>query len=419
MNTSSSMGGLIDSQRAARNSALLGYSLQTLRGLADKLFLLLAGYLGASYFDFSAIALHWQIACLLPFVFLIQLGRELCMAPFSFIYHQRVSAHYVRNYTWRVWWQSVRRNSFRRLEQNAFIVAVTYVILITPAPFIFVLMSPFIAMMAYAILPWERSIIEPDAVSHVPCADQALLARIDPMLKEVGLTPQAVKIANLSEKFTMANAWKCGEQVWLGDTLLSKCSDDAVDSVVGHEIGHYFHKHSDDTSWWVQVHIWLALMVGFLTLLSYPMFDADLFKGWLGAVPVFMLAYELTRTILKRAELAISRRHEREADEYALDKVGAKGARDLRDALCDANHHWENPWPILVWLFSTHPSTAQRNAHIDEWERRPKRNRRQEFAPACVAPVSCLDIARVPCHVVKDAALSVTPTETGERKTSQ
>lgn len=427
MNNSSSKESLSEVQRAARNGALIGYALQTLRGLADKLFLLLAACIGASYFDFSTIGLYWQLACLLPAILLIQLGRELCMAPFSFIDHQRVGALYVRNYTWRVWWRSVRKNSFRRLMLSAFIVAATYLILLSPAPFVLVLFSPFIVMMAYQILPWEKSIIEPRDVSHVPCTDQALLARIEPMLKEVGLSAEAVKIAKLSDKFSMANAWKCGEEVWLGDTLLAKCSDDGVDSVVGHEIGHYYHRHSDDTSWWVHVHIWLALMVGFVTLLySYPMFDS--FDNWLVSVPVFLFAYELTRTVLKRAELAISRRHEREADEYALNKVGSKGARDLRDALCDVNHHWQNPWPILVWLFSTHPSTAQRNAHVDEWERRPQTRRRLEFAPAGLASAAaiaapvCPEIARVACHASKRDSVSGAPAETGteygERKMS-
>lgn len=363
MNSTSSEATLSDSQKAARKSHLVGCSLVILIGLADKLFLVLAAFVGVRYLDFPAMG-YWQYALLLPAILLLQLGRELCRAPFSFIGHQKVGPEYFKNYTWRVWWQSVKRNSCGRLLQTTFIVLTTYAALMSPCPLVFLCAAPLIAIVAFAILPWEKSTVEPRDVTHEACTDEALLSRIEPLLTEVGLKRESVKIVKLSEKATMSNAWMCGSQVWLGDTLLANCSEAAVDSVVGHELGHYYHRHG---SLFSAFHIWVALMIGFLTVLhAYP----ESFQNWLVSIPMFLLGYELARMVLKRWELAVSRRNERQADEYSLNKVGAKGARELREGMSGVNRPWENPWPILVWLFSTHPSVAQRSAHIDEWERR-------------------------------------------------
>lgn len=367
MDTTSSKGSH-DQQREARNEYLKAVALCFARGLADKLFLAVLAVVGALYFDFSTLSWVSQALLVVPMILVIQIGRELCMAPFSYLAHRGLEK-YFPSWQWRFWKEVLVENATRRFLQSAFIVAATYAVTLTGGGGMLFMLSFVIAFFAEFILPWERTVFEPRRVTHEDLKDEALIARLTPMLERVGLTPQAVKVVKLSERMTRANAWMCGSQVWLGDTLLANCSDDGIDSVVAHELGHYHHQHRRSRIVYLQ--ILLSLVVGYTVVA----FNSGLFESFNGAamVPLLLLVYQTCLTLLYPLELAQSRRNERQADEFALNMVGAKGARELRDSLEKTNSGWLKPWPIFVWFFSTHPTEAERLAHVDEWEARQAR----------------------------------------------
>ena len=80
-----------------------------------------------------------------------------------------------------------------------------------------------------------------------PIDNQSLKDRIDKIANRFGLKIQNFFSLNLSRTTKKANAMFAGlgksKRVVLADTLLEKFTDDEIEVVVAHEIGHCHHKH--------------------------------------------------------------------------------------------------------------------------------------------------------------------------------
>ena len=201
--------------------------------------------------------------------------------------------------------------------------------------------------------------------TFTPLSDGPLKERILRFCSDAGLHIDGVFSFNLSKNTKKANAGITGigkaRRIILGDTLVREFSEDEIETVFAHEVGHYKHRH-----------VQIGILVSFFSTFAGLSVTALLY-GWsvrasgfsapteLAALP--FLAFWLSLFGLVTAPLGnlFSRRHERQADAFAVAKTGNKAAfiSALRK-LAAMNLADPEPHPLVEYLFHSHPSIGRR-----------------------------------------------------------
>jgi STE24 endopeptidase len=171
----------------------------------------------------------------------------------------------------------------------------------------------------------------------------------------------------LSDRTKKANAALTGlgrtRRILVSDTLLAHHSDDEVEVILAHEIGH--HVHGD---------IWKGIAVESLFALAGFFLIGQVLErawqplGWWGVsdpagLPVVVLtAGVLSMTLLPVAN-AVSRWRERAADRFAWELTGNPQAfASAIERLASQNLAERRPSRLALWLFHSHPPVDERIA---------------------------------------------------------
>jgi STE24 endopeptidase len=210
-----------------------------------------------------------------------------------------------------------------------------------------------------------------DQYEQAPISAAPEIARALPEIEErTGAGPTDVRIAHVSDSTTMVNAYAAGmgpsQRVVIWDTFLDgRFTDDEVEVVLAHELGHVAHSH-----------IWEG--IGWFALFAFPMAlgVAELTRrrggmGQPGNVPLAALLLVIFGFALAPAQNAVSRRHEAEADWTALQATrDPDSARQLFAGFVTADLADPTPSFWEEQLFGSHPSVADRIAMANAWEER-------------------------------------------------
>ncbi len=208
-------------------------------------------------------------------------------------------------------------------------------------------------------------LIFPLFYKFVPLDDGPMKQRILALCERVGVKVEGLFTFNLSKNTKKANAAFTGigrsKRILLGDTLVQNFTDEEVETVFAHELGHYKLKHVWSTMATGTVNSFLGL---FLTAQCYA---ASL--SWLGfdrpdqiaALPVLTLWLGLYSLVTSPIGNYFSRRNEYAADRYAILTTSNKEAflNSLRK-LARMNLAETTPPPIVEFLFHSHPSIDKR-----------------------------------------------------------
>ncbi|MBN2217725.1 MAG: M48 family metallopeptidase [Pirellulales bacterium] len=203
-----------------------------------------------------------------------------------------------------------------------------------------------------------------------------LMERLGRLVEGTGLSIEGVYRLDLSDETVKANAMLAGlgrtRRVLLGDTLLAQCNLDELEAIFAHEIGHHvFH------------HIHRMMFAGLVySAAGFWICDA-LVKLWVGgdslnyaqlpvyALPFFMFILAVFTNLLEPITNAISRRYERQADRYALERTGLTTAFvSAFHKLAKLNKDDPNPHWLEAALFHSHPPIGRRVAMAEAFERR-------------------------------------------------
>jgi STE24 endopeptidase len=198
-----------------------------------------------------------------------------------------------------------------------------------------------------------------------PLGRNALRQRLLRLSERAGIAVLDVYEWGLGEKTRRASAALVGagatRRILLSDTLLADFTDDEIEVVLAHEMGH--HLHGD---------VLKGLAAEFVVLLGGFSVAAIALDGlWkplglaspadVAGLPIVLLAtggVSLLATPLLNAQ---SRRNERRADRYALELTARPDAfvaamrRMAAQNLAD-----EDPSRAAFWLFHTHPRVRER-----------------------------------------------------------
>lgn len=206
-----------------------------------------------------------------------------------------------------------------------------------------------------------------------PLDNENLKSAIRRLAEDAGIKLQEVFRFNMSKNTKKANAAFTGigksKRILLGDTLLDNYSEDQIETVIAHELGHYKYKH-------ITKNIILGTVTSFLTLyLLSVLYSAS--AGWFGftlitdiaAIPLISLWAMVIGVVQTPIMSAISRRYEYEADRYAITTTGKSEAfKETLQKLNQQNLGDKDPHPLVEWFFYSHPSIKKRIAAIEAIE---------------------------------------------------
>ena len=200
--------------------------------------------------------------------------------------------------------------------------------------------------------------------------DAQLTARVQALMQRCGFRAQGFYVMDGSKRSAHANAYFTGfgaaKRVVFYDTLLARLSADEVDAVLAHELGHFAHRHILK-----RVVSLFALSLAGFALLGWLSTQVWFFTG-LGALPnalgandalallLFMLVMPAFTTFLGPVFSWSSRRHEFEADAYAVQKSSGTHLASALLKLYEDNASTLTPDPWYVRFYYSHPPALQR-----------------------------------------------------------
>ena len=210
-----------------------------------------------------------------------------------------------------------------------------------------------------------------------PYQDAAMKKKILALCGQLGVSSiRNVVIIKESEKSIKPNAVFMGfgnsKEIGLFDNLLDQFTADEVETVVGHELGHYVHKDILRT-------IVLEAVLIIPTLIAV---DAIVSRGLFGvsgvrdiaALLLFGFAFSAIRFFLMPLANAYSRRMEDQADAFALDHVRKPDAQiSAEKRLADMHLSELEPNKLVEFWLYTHPSTVKRIERAAQWKKAQKR----------------------------------------------
>jgi len=205
------------------------------------------------------------------------------------------------------------------------------------------------------------------ARSAKPLRRPALQARLQALTRRARAPVIAIHEWRVGSATDTANAAVVGigpsRRILVSDTLLEDYSDEEIEVIIAHEIGHHVHwdlwQMIACTSVLALAAFWTAntLLTTWLPLPGLPgLWD-------IGSLPLLALAYGTVTVVSVPIVNALSRWHERRADRYALRVTGNLDAfvSGLRRVSAQYLAE-ERPSRLVEWLFHSHPPLAARMA---------------------------------------------------------
>jgi STE24 endopeptidase len=208
-----------------------------------------------------------------------------------------------------------------------------------------------------------------------PLENEELKRRLIILSERAGTRVRGVYKWHLSEKSKKANAALTGlgatRRIILADTLLDNYSDDEIEAVLAHELGHHVQRHILK-SIFVQAGItlfgfWLAD-----TVLTYAVYRRHMFETMndFANLPLLILVSTVLSFLLMPALNAYSRFNERQADRYCFQSVAGVGPFiSSMNKLAEQNLAEKTPARWVEWLLHSHPAIAKRIAAAEAWEK--------------------------------------------------
>ena len=184
-------------------------------------------------------------------------------------------------------------------------------------------------------------------------------------LGDAGIHVEGIFSFDLSRNTRKANAAFTGigrsRRIILGDTLVGNFSEEEIETVFAHELGHYRFGHIRTGMMTGTVSTFAGLYVAArLYDLSVAAFGLSSPTN-LGALPLLAIWLSLFGLVTAPIGNMISRRHERQADAYAVRTTGKRdafasalrklGAMNLADPA---------PHPLVEFMFYSHPPLEKR-----------------------------------------------------------
>ena len=214
------------------------------------------------------------------------------------------------------------------------------------------------------------TVIAPLFNKFKPLDDEALKARVTALMQRCGFAAKGLFVMDGSKRSAHANAYFTGfgaaKRVVFYDTLLRQLSPAEVDAVLAHELGHFKHKHIIKRI----VLMFAMSLVGF-ALLGWLSSQVWFYTG-LGVRPnmsgandalallLFLMVVPLFSFFVSPIMARLSRKHEFEADAYAVSQTDGRDLANAQLKLYQDNASTLTPDPVFVKFYYSHPPASER-----------------------------------------------------------
>jgi len=192
-----------------------------------------------------------------------------------------------------------------------------------------------------------------------------LLERMKVLAEKGKFKLEGVYRFDMSKTTKKANAAFTGigksRRIILGDTLLENFSVAEIENIFAHEVGHFVHKH-------ILIGVVTGTLTTFLSLFIADYFYQNILSGLgffgpadLAALPMLSLILAFIAFVTTPLRNILSRRHERQADRYALaNSTMPEAFITAMEKLSEMNLADKEPHPLVEFLFHSHPSISSR-----------------------------------------------------------
>lgn len=222
------------------------------------------------------------------------------------------------------------------------------------------------------LMTWAYpTFIAPLFNSFNPLQDEDLRGRIQALLARCGFQSKGVFVMDGSKRSAHGNAYFTGfgrnKRIVFFDTLMDTLNADEIESVLAHELGHFKRNHVKKRLLFMAVYSLVALFV-LAWLMPQPWF-----YGALGvaqpsahmALLLFMMVGPVFGFFLHPGLAWWSRKHEFEADEFAVQQSDAKSLVTALVNLYKDNANTLTPDPLHSTVYDSHPPAAIRIARLN------------------------------------------------------
>jgi STE24 endopeptidase len=324
-------------------------------------------YLGASQRYFVAVFLY---------VLMFSVIAKILSAPFDIVGFRLEHQYRLSNQKVRGWLWDECKGWLVSLVLGTIMVELVYgIIRVAPQRWWIIAWVVFIGLFLL-MAQLAPVVLMPIFYKFEPLANEGLCARLTKLGERAGTRVRGVYEWKLSEKSNKANAALTGmgatRRIILSDTLLQHYSDDEIEAILAHELGHHVHKHILK-SIFLQVGItfvafWLINLVLRFVIAKdwFPALDPRLYD--FANLPLIVLVATVLGFVLMPALNALSRHHERQADRYAWENTPAiEPFITSMQKLADQNLAEREPNKFIECLFHSHPSIGKRVAAAQAW----------------------------------------------------
>ena len=207
-----------------------------------------------------------------------------------------------------------------------------------------------------------------------PLEDESLKARVTALMERCGFAAKGLFVMDGSKRSAHANAYFTGfgaaKRVVFYDTLLRQLDPGEVEAVLAHELGHFKHKHILK-----RIGSLFALSLAGFALLGWLSSQAWFYTG-LGVIPnlgpklnapndalallLFLLAVPVFTFFIAPLLAQLSRKHEFEADAYAVAQTSGPSLAQALLKLYKDNASTLTPDPLYVKFYYSHPPASER-----------------------------------------------------------
>jgi len=278
------------------------------------------------------------------------------------------------NQSLKDWLTDMAKNLALGIVLGLFLIEVVYFVLRVTGDAWWLWMTGAMLLFTVVLTNLSPILIMPIFNKFTPLGEEHadLEERLIQLAEKAGTKVKGVYKMDMSRRSKQANAFLTGigntRRIVLGDTMIEEFSNDEIETVLAHELGHHVH---NDIPW----------MIGFGTILTaLGFFLVSLAMNWAintfglngvsdpAGLPALMILLSLYQLVIMPIDNAFSRWRERMADNYALEATGkSKAFSSAFTRLANQNLGEVDPEPWVVFLFYNHPPLNQRIEKAENW----------------------------------------------------
>jgi len=217
------------------------------------------------------------------------------------------------------------------------------------------------------------TIIFPLFYKFTPLEKEALVKQLTELSEKNGVTVKGIFEMDMSKNTKKANAALTGigntRRIILSDTLINEFTEDEIETIIAHELGHKNHNHM-----WKLMGIQSIMLfsVFYLSDIVLNAFYGDFgYRGIddIAALPLLVITLTAVSVCFMPVVNSLSRYFEVQADTFALNATHKSEAFiSAMERLAVMNLADKEPHPLKEFIFHSHPSIRKRVAFAKNFQ---------------------------------------------------